>query len=365
MTKRLFLALLAIGAVASVFTLPHTQYAHPDPVGPTVYSKSAIGHAALFELLQRLDIPVLASEAGSGAYISSASLLVIAEPRTGPTLDDVRAMLAAENVLIVLPKRTGTADPNRPNWMGRGRLVAPEVALDVLRLVDEDATITRGGSLDALPAQPYTTGRLSIAGAQLIHSQAIRPLIAGPEGMLAGVRYIGKRRIAVLADPDLFANFALARGDNSVAAVNLIQSLRKDLSGTVIFDEFEHGFSQRPFHMLGILFQFPFALVTLQMAIAAALLVWAAAARFGAPTPLAEPIEAGKRSLIDAGAHLLDRPERIAEVAARYVEAQIRAAGNTSRTPPQSIADPLTNAQRIFLWRKELSGEPREHAQHR
>jgi len=365
MTKRLLLAILVVGAVVTVVMLPRTEYAHPDPVGPTVYSKSAIGHAALFELLQRFDIPVSASEGGSGAYVSPNNLLVIAEPRTGQTLDDVRAMLVAENVLLVLPKRIGDADPNRPNWLGRDRLVAPEAAEEVLHLVDEQATLTRGGRLDSWPAQPFAPGRLSISGAQLIHSTEIRPLLRGPEGILIGDRYFGRRRVVVLADPDLLANFALARGDNSTAAVNLIESLRKGPAGTVIFDEFAHGFSERPLHILGVLFQFPFSLVTLQIGVAAILLAWAATARFGAPAPLPEPLEAGNRSLIEAGARLLDRPERIAEISQRYVEAQIRDAGQTSRTPPAHTLDPLRNAQQIFLWRKELLGESREHPRHR
>jgi hypothetical protein len=365
MKKRLLLAALGIGAALSILGIPHTQYGHPDPVGPTVYSKSAIGHAALFELLRRLEIPVTASEGGSGHHGSPGQLLVIAEPRTGPALDDVRALLVAQNVLLVLPKRTGTSDPHRPNWLGRDRLVSEDAALDVLHLVDENATLTRGGSLDAWPAQPFAPGHLSIAGAQLIHSKELRPLLQGPEGILAGDRFLGRRHVTVLADPDLLANFSLERGDNSVAAVNLIVSLRNDPDSAVIFDEFEHGFAERPFHMLGIFFQFPFALVTLQIAIAAALLVWAAGARFGAPAPLAEPIAAGKRSLIEAGARLLDRPQRMGEVSARYVEAIIRDAGNTASPLPQLTDGALGNAQRIYLWRKELSGEPRERLRHR
>jgi hypothetical protein len=85
--------------IASVALLLAWTAVHPDPVGPTTYSKSAIGHATLFELLDRLDIPVSAREGGSGAHLDPGSVLVIAEPRTDPgTLQEVEAMLGAQTV---------------------------------------------------------------------------------------------------------------------------------------------------------------------------------------------------------------------------------------------------------------------------
>lgn len=360
MKKRLLIAALIATAVLIFAVLPRTQYGHPDPVGPTIYSKSATGHAAFYELLQSMDVAVATSEAGSGGFVAPNDLLVVAEPAAGPTLEDVKAMLVADNVLLVLPKRTGTADRKRPNWLGRTRLVAPETTLEVLHLVDDKATITRGGSLDHWSLDPFAPGHLSISGAQLIHSTNLVALIAGPEGILVGYRYFGKRRVTVLADPDLFANFALTRGDNAVAAVNLILHLRKAESSQVIFDEFEHGFAERPFHMLGVLFQFPFALVTMQMAVAVGLLSWAATARFGSPASPGAAREAGKRSLIEAGARLLDNPARTPEISTRYVEAMLRAAGPNSCAAPElaaatTAALALGNAQRIFVWKKELN----------
>ena len=95
----------------------------------------------------------------------------------------------------------------------------------------------------------------------------------------------------------------------------------------MVFDEFIHGYSPRPFHMLGILFQFPFVLVTAQAALGIALLVWAAAGRFGAPRELPPAIDAGRRSLIDAGAALVSRNGDSPALASRYYEEMVRDAG--------------------------------------
>jgi hypothetical protein len=185
----------------------------------------------------------------------------------------------------------------------------------------------------------------------------------------------------VLSDPDLIANFNLTRGDNSVLAVSLVDYLRGDNSGgKVIFDEFAHGFSERPFHLLGILFQFPFVLVTAQMGLATLLLVWAAMGRFGAPAPLAPPLEAGKRSLIDNATRLLAQSGRIPELSERYFEEMVRDTGRRLRAPagldlpallawlargPGAPMAPIgpTAPEHIWNWRKELLGESRSHAQ--
>lgn len=352
--------------------------AHPDPVGPTIYSKSALGHAAFYRLLETTGVPVAVSEAGSGAHLAAGSVLVIAEPRADETtLQEVRAMLSAETVLLVLPKRVGKADPKHPNWVARDQLVPAQAAARVLHLVDPAAVVARGGAA-GLPADGP-----SLRAVQLIRSRSIRPLLAAGDGILIGERRAGGRRLVLLSDPDLIANHGLARGNNAAIAVTLIENLRAGREGAVIFDEFVHGFSPRAFHMLGILFQFPFVLVTLQMGLAAALLAWAAAGRFGRPVAAAPPIAAGRRSLIEAGARLLDRWGQADSLAERYFEAMVRDAGRELRAPrgldvPDLLAwfghqgRPLPqpggaglSSQNVYAWRKELLGGSGKHTTHR
>jgi hypothetical protein len=370
-----FLIALLLAAIIPNFRRGVASLAHPDPVGPTAYSRSAIGHIVFYNLLGEVGIFTEISESGSGGHVGSSDVLVIAEPRTDDaTLSEVRAMLTARNVLVVLPKRTGEPDQKRPYWLTSDLLLPEKAVAAVLHLVDADATLVRGASLASLSSGRGVSGTPAITKPQLVRSKQIHPLVASADGILIGERRLGNRRIVVLSDPDIISNHGLARGENSILAVHLIESLRRDASGTVIFDEFIHGFSPKPFHLLGILFQFPFLLVTLQMGLAVALLIWAATARFGAPTILEPPMEAGKRSLIDTGARLLTRAGRIPDLSDRYFEEMVRDTGRRLRAPrgleltalitwlnqaAGRTSPPPTAPQQIWAWRKELLGEPR------
>src|SRR5262245_2990956 len=227
---------LLLALIIPDFRRGAASLAHPDPVGPTVYSKSAIGLAAFYHLLQRLEIPVEISERGSGAHIGPDDVLIIAEPRTDDrTVDELKVMLNAPNVLLVLPKRTGKAAADQPYWIGEDHLVSEDTANRVLHAADHTGTVVRSGT------------------AQAVRSAGLRPIVNSPVGILIGERRTSTGRIVVLADPDLISNYGLARGDNSVSAVNLVDNLRTGHpQGTVIFDEFVHGFSPKPFHLLGI-----------------------------------------------------------------------------------------------------------------
>ncbi|HTP32719.1 MAG TPA: DUF4350 domain-containing protein [Candidatus Acidoferrales bacterium] len=371
--RNVILGSVALAALLAALIVPSyrrgaASLAHPDPTGPTVYSKSAIGHAAFYRLLAELGIPAEISESGSGVHVAEGDVLVVAEPRTDDaTLEEVRAMLTAHVVLLVLPKRGGKADPNKPYWLGADTLLAADEVARVLHLLDAEAVLVRNASLEGLTGSRAMPGSVAIARPQLVRSKRLRPLMAARDGILVGeYRELG-RRLVLLSDPDLIANHGLTRADNAVVAVSLI----RDLGGSVIFDEFEHGFSPQPFHLLGILFQFPFVLVTVQMALAVALLVWAAAGRFGAARSLAPPLEAGKRSLIDTGARLLVQTKRVPDLTGRYREEMVRDAGRRMRAPrgldtagllvwlsrtpgaPSALPEEAP-PQKVWTWRKEF-----------
>ncbi len=377
---RILIGAAFAGALLTVVAFPEfrrglVSMTKPDPVGPAIYSKSALGHAAVYDMLASIGIPVMESDLGSGAHVESDSVIVIAEPRTDDaTLSEVRAMRDAPTVLLVLPKREGKADPKRPNWIGEDRLIAPSDVQRVLSMADEKATLVRDAAADSWNVSRFSGAQPAIHPLQLMHSARLRPLMAGPEGMLIGEIREHGRQLVVLSDPDLIANHGIARGDNAWIFVSLIQYLRSGRDGKVVFDEFIHGYSPRPFHMLGILFQFPFVLVTAQAALAIALLVWAAAGRFGAPHELPPAIDAGRRSLIDAGAALVSRNGDPTVLASRYYEEMVRDAGSTLRAPaglalPELVRwldetekggagvlhEPVS-PQQIYAWRKEIAG---------
>jgi hypothetical protein len=357
------LAALLLAVILPDFKRTVSSLAHPDPVGPTVYSKSAIGHIAFYNLLENLEIETEISENGSAVHVGPGDVLLVAEPRTDDTtLAEVKAMLDAQTVLLVLPKRTGKPDRDRPYWLANDKLLAPADVESVLRLVDHNASIVRVAAISDLEGSTALAGTPSIGKPQLIRSKVLRPLLSAPEGILIGELRKGNRRVVVLSDPDIISNHGLARGENAALAVSLIALLQRS-RGAVIFDEFVHGFTPKPFNLLNILFQFPFVLVTVQIAAAIALLIWAAAGRFGAPIPVAASLAAGKRSLIDTAARLLTQAGRVPDLSQRYVEAVVADTARCLRTPVAQVPDlPVSpSPQEIWQWRKKLLGESRAH----
>ena len=373
------LVTLLLAVIAPNFRGAAASLAHPDPVGPTVYSKSAIGHLAFRRLLEKMEIPVSISESGSGGYVGG-SALIVAEPRSDDaTLSEIGAMLTSRNVLLVLPKRVGKPDPDRPYWLADDKLVADDSVARVLHFADKGATLVRGGSWNGLTGAAEFDGAPAIEKPQLIRSKTLRPLLASADGILIGERQTRTGRLIVLSDPDLIANYNLAQGDNSVLAMRLVEHLRGEAEAPVIFDEFTHGFSEKPFHLLGILLQFPFVLVTAQMGLATLLLIWAALGRFGAPTALTPPLEAGNRSLIDTATRLLAQSGRISELSERYLEEMVRDTGRRMRAPEgldrngilawigrapgaPKLPEGGGSPEEIWKWRKELLGGSRANS---
>src|SRR5262249_15855073 len=159
--------------------------------------------------------PAQESDLGSGAHFGPTDVVVIAEPRSDDTtLAEVGAMLDAPTVLLALPKREGKADPKEPGWIGEDKQSAAGDVQQVLRLVDKDAKVV-GDSADSWSVSNFGDATPALRHIQLIKSAKLRPLLAGPDGMLIGERREGGRRVVVLSDPDLIANHGIARGDNA------------------------------------------------------------------------------------------------------------------------------------------------------
>src|SRR4029077_9023382 len=77
-------------------------------VGPSAYSRSAIGYAGIADVLRQLDIPVVRSRGDSVGGLGPRRRLVRPEPLPGgKTEEAMRTLLKADTVLLVLPKWTG------------------------------------------------------------------------------------------------------------------------------------------------------------------------------------------------------------------------------------------------------------------
>ena len=292
-------------------------------VGANAYSRSAIGHRLLVDTLDGLDVPLELSRSDSAARAGDGNLLVVAEPILGgPDADDpLGALLEADPVLLILPKRDGWSDPDRPGWLETSALRPPADVEAVARRVLPDATIVR----PAVASGWYPSddrAEPALPAPQLIRSWSLKPLIRAEQGVLLGLVERDGQRVWVLSDPDLIANHGIVRGDNAVWAVEAIEHIRPD-GGTVIIDETIHGFLlERSFWRL--MFRFPFVVATISACVAIAVLLWATGRRFGAPEPGDPPVKAGVAQLIETTAGLFRLGNHGTEVVRRYFAAAMR-----------------------------------------
>ena len=294
-----------------------------DTVGPSTFSRSAIGYAGLADVLQRLDIPVVKSRYDSLGKLNPGSVLVIAEPLPGAkTEETMRTLLKADTILLVLPKWTGQPSKQKSGWLGEASAWPTSDVNWALHLVAPQADVTE------VDQAVWTTNVLNLAPSleapiRLMHGDRLQPLIGDADGMLLGRLSDRKRLIWVLSDPDVISNRGLARAGNAALAVAMITRLRSG-SGSVVFDETIHGFITEPANPILLLFRFPFVMATIQAAIAIALLLWATLGRFGTPQPAPPPLSAGRQGLLENIAKLIEFTGHQEVMVRRYVLETVR-----------------------------------------
>jgi len=295
-----------------------------ETVGPSTFSRSAIGHAGLAEALRVLGVPVVKSQYNSREKLGQGGLLVIAEPGGGLDLQErVGTLLEAKTVLLVLPKWRGTPSDKHAGWIGYAQLV-PEIAADqILNLAVARAEIARVGTADAWSKTELGHAPSLVSPVQVIHGGGLRPIVADGDNILVGELADRGRRLWVLADPDVIENHGIGEGDNAAFAAALVNALRSG-EGNVVFDETVHGYVARPAGPLRLMVQFPFVLVTLQGLAAIALLLWATLGRFGVPEMAPPALGSGKQGLVENSAKLLDFAGHHRRVVRRYVQATLR-----------------------------------------
>jgi hypothetical protein len=303
-----------------------------DTVGPSTFSRSAIGYAGLAEVLQRLDIPVVKSRYDSLGKLTPGSVLVIAEPLPGGKTEEImRTLLKADTILLVLPKWTGQPSKKKSGWLGEAMAWPTSDVGWALHLVAPQADVLE------VDQAVWTTNALNLAPGleapiHLIHGDRLQPLIGDADGMLLGQLTDRKRKIWVLSDPDIIANHGLARTGNAALAVAMIMRLLTG-SGSVVFDETIHGFVTEPANPILLLFRFPFVMATIQAAIAIALLLWATLGRFGTPQPAPLPLSAGRQGLLENVAKLIEFTGHQEVMVRRYVLETVRDAAGQLHAP--------------------------------
>ncbi|HEY2136210.1 MAG TPA: DUF4350 domain-containing protein [Xanthobacteraceae bacterium] len=303
-----------------------------NTVGPSTFSRSAIGYAGIADVMRRLGARVVKSRTNSIGNLNSDGLLVVAEPSPDVAPQQLRVLFGADRVLLILPKWIGLPSQSPPGWVSQvaplPESVAQAAARSALQGVDIVSTeaVTRW-SHNEIGSIPVIAGNV-----QLIKSSRLRAVVGTDSGMLVGELRIGPRRMWILADPDVMQNHGLGEPDNAVFSVALINALR-GADGNVVFDEVVHGFESAAGSPLRLLFEFPFWLATLQGAVAVALLLWATLRRFGAPVSPPVALQSGKRNLIENTAKLLERAGLRPVIVQRYVHATVQEVARQLHAP--------------------------------
>jgi hypothetical protein len=325
----------------SLYLMGGGEVSGPESTGASTFSRSAVGHAGIADVLQRLGIAVVKSRYNSLEKLAPRSVLVIAEPRPGQQSEAaIRTLLKADRILLVLPKWTGLPSEQSPGWIREVRLRSTSEAAWALHLVAPRAEVVRESGEMKWTSNPFAGVPSLAEPVQLVRGGGLRPVIATDRGMLVGAVDDRNRQILVLSDPDLISNHGLARGTNATVAIDLIRRLR-GADGSVVFDETVHCYVVKPTSPLLLLLGFPFVVATAQGLIAVGLLLWATMARFGAPQPLPPPLSAGRGGLLQNMAKLIELNGHQQIMVRRYVQETVRDVARQLHAPRGLSGDAL------------------------
>jgi len=283
------------------------------------FSRSAVGHAAFVALLERLPVAVTVSRFRSGARAGETAVLLLLEPDPGDGEDDIESfeetVEGAYRVLLVLPKRSARRDPVH-GWKAELPLtpVPNERIESLLRKVDVDAKIVRPSSL-RLTANPLPTPRINAP--QLIRSNDLMPIVAGPDGILLGTVRGRTNEVYVLSDPDVLENHGLILGRNAEFGVRALEMAGGGRLRPVVIDETFHGYLVPP-RVFSELLRFPLVVAVVHLVLLLGVVYWAGSGRFGAPIEEARGIRAGKDLLIGNMADLLLVGHRTPDALRKY-----------------------------------------------
>jgi hypothetical protein len=329
-------ALAALFAASLLLTGAGGNRVTGNLVGANTYSRSAVGHLGLFELLHKLGYRAVRGERDVLAQLGTNGILILAEPvgaLSGGSGNN--NLLGAETILVVLPKWDVRRSEQRDDWIGAAQLAPEYTAQSIFYTVAGAGDVVRvsepSGFQNSLAVpDPTVSGPM-----QLIKNSKMRPIVATAEGILLGEFKEGRRRIWVLADPDPIENHGIDKGDNLAFATALVYAMLAGKPGTLVFDETIHGFQRSAPNALKFLFEFPFNLIALQVVAGVALLLMASAGRFGTPEIPDRILNAGKRDLISNAASLIDYAGHHAAILRRYTGMVLQDTGRLLRAPRQ------------------------------
>jgi hypothetical protein len=320
--RRTVLILIGVGLAAMLgFLLTATYGDRVDRQRgntPSPTSRYATGFQALYQLAQRSGgTPALRRSRDEGG---DGLLVLTPNARTQPS-ELTEAMAGHDGPkLVILPKWSTLPQERRPS---REERVGTVPGTAIRRLLGgltrvtphHEAETARLRYPSGLPLVPFRTAGIitAIEGEQLV------PLIEAPDGASVLAEVKGTNTY-LLADPDLLNNLGLAHRQNARAAIALLAALDPDRPGEILFDTMlPYGAAGRNIGQL--MFEPPFAGVTIALLAAALLAGIATFNRFGPPRREPRALPFGKRALIENIVSLARNAGRTREGGATYADA--------------------------------------------
>ncbi len=266
------------------------------PFRHTTYSSGAGGYKALYLWLRELRIPLRRWEKPLISLNNSDSVFVVVQPEIDPGPNELKALekwVFKGGTLILI------MEPPDPFLTYFGLKTGP---------VNTDKTSRDEGKNAMYQPGPYTRGvrtliRQGFRGLSSTQPQAVFHYRDKWGGLLA-VKQKGQGRMIALADPGLFSNAALRKGDHFRLALNLF--LAHYSQGDILVDEFHHGYG-RATSVLGHLSRSPALKPLVQAMLVLGVLLCAWGRRFGPPRPLTKPEPRSSLEYVRALANLFWR----------------------------------------------------------
>lgn len=291
--------------------------------GPHALSRSAVGYAALAEVLRatgRGGAAIRDLEQGVPRNAAGKSGLLVLTPPPGTHFTDIQSRLAQVDgrVLIILPKYlTFSAGGNRDRVMSGGYLNNSAAMLGPAgRAGTQLMTPPRDTKLAELRGNHALRLFLPDRMMALNDSASLEPVIT-VDGETLLARMDGRQDIYVLADPDFLNNLAFRDDQHAQAAVALITTLAGS-DAPVAFDVTLNGYGANARSLLRMAFVPPFLGFTLCLIVGGLLALWQGFIRFGPPILAGATRVAGKKGLVETSARLIVQAGRALHFRMRY-----------------------------------------------
>jgi hypothetical protein len=330
----------------------------PSTAGATSWSTQPGGSRALYTLLERLELPVTRSSAPPTTLFSGSRRVVLFTPdlqvlerekaalaamehwlREGGELvvisseleadweeirdyfveeipepleilmrPDFRKHIGADNIILI--GETFEAVEEEEQWDVYGairqvlrRVIRPERPYE---LTAEGSLAFTGQDADAIYLVGNSPNRIEVDdGADVAGELFV--LDEDGESVTVAVEYtLGAGSVLLIAEPILFSNAGLGRGDNAVIAARLVAG---DGSKAIVLDEFYHG--AMPIGQPMVLFgMYPYGIVLLSLLAMASLWAWRQYIAFGPPLADHPPPRRSIVEYIDAMGQLFQRGKK-------------------------------------------------------